>query len=482
MVGAGRVVGVATKLGQSAAELSRMNPWWRDATWQSRDVDMRPVRESALNYRSRVLADLVPGGLYLLRGPRRVGKTVAVKQTIADLIDGGIPPTSIIRIAADGWAATDIRTVVSHVALPPVGPGVGRWWFLDEVTAVVGDWATQVKWLRDNHDEFATATVVLTGSSARALTSASGVLAGRRGRVENTDRTLMPMGFRTFVATFLPEADRQLPRLAIGDLHTPQAGAAYEESVVWLDDLVRLWELYLRYGGFPAAVAAALAGDQVPSWFVDALFAVIHADAFAASQLSETQTSALIDRVWASTSTPINLTNVGEDVGIDRDVVARHIGYLRDAYLLWACPRLDKPWLPNDKAQDKLYPIDPLLGRLAHLRNPARADLDPTVLAEAQVGMALRRAAHAAGRSWTADADLFYLRTPSRKEIDFVGEPLAGAAVEGKYIETGRWAREAATVNASEFLGILTTRNVLDCSAEGAWAVPAAIFAALIDT
>jgi hypothetical protein len=73
-------------------------------------------------------------------------------------------------------------------------------------------------------------------------------------------------------------------------------------------------------------------------------------------------------------------------------------------------------------------------------------------------------------------------RTPTRKEIDFVGEPLAGAAIEGKYVETGRWVREAATVNASEYLGIFTTRNVLDCSADRAWAVPAAIFAALIDT
>jgi len=202
--------------------------------------------------------------------------------------------------------------------------------------------------------------------------------------------------------------------------------------VVWLDELVRLWELYLRYGGFPASVAAALAGRPVPEWFTDALFAVVHADAFATSHLSETQTTALIDRLWASISTPVNLTNIGSDVAVDKNVVSRHVGYLRDAYLLWSCPRLDKPWLPNDKAQDKLYPIDPLLGRLAHLRNAARQDLDPTVLAEAQIGMALRRAMHATGRSWTADADLFYVRTPSRKEIDFVGEALAGAAGRGK--------------------------------------------------
>jgi hypothetical protein len=77
---------------------------------------------------------------------------------------------------------------------------------------------------------------------------------------------------------------------------------------------------------------------------------------------------------------------------------------------------------------------------------------------------------------------LFYLRTPTRKEIDFVGEAMAGAAVEGKYTEGGRWLREAATVNASRYRGILTIRNVLDTSAgaSGAWAVPACI-SVLID-
>ena len=123
------------------------------------------------------------------------------------------------------------------------------------------------------------------------------------------------------------------------------------------------------------------------------------------------------------------------------------------------------------------------IARLAHLRNAARSDLDTTLLAEMQTGMALRRANFAAGRPWTADESIFYWRSTTRAEIDFVGEPLGGAAVEGKYIESGRWRGEARTVRASDWLGVLTTRNVLDCSEpDGPWAVPACIFAALIDT
>lgn len=474
---------MATRLGQVAQEVARMNPWWQSSSWQDGDCDLTAVRNSGLGYRSPCLDDLRPGGLYLLRGPRRVGKTVSVKQAIQTLLAKGIPPLAIVRVAADGWSANDLRTMVQNVALPPAPEGIARWWFIDEITAVTGDWATQVKWLRDNDPSFATATVVLTGSNAEGLTGAAGTLAGRRGRVEGTDRTLLPIGFRTFAGLLKPEL-AVLPRMELGQLHSPTAPDVYQAALPWLPDLVQLWELYLRYGGFPAAVAAARQAQRIPAWFVDDLFSVLHRDAFAASRLSESKTGALVARLWESMSTPVNYRSIGADVDVSHDAVARHVRYLRDSYLLWSCPQAaDGCYLRRERGQEKLYAVDPLIARLAHLRNPARADLDLTVLAEMQVGMALRRATFADGWPWTADEVIFYHRTPTRKEIDFVGEPLAGTAVEGKYVETGRWRGEAMTIDASAWSGILTTRNVFDCSEpDRAWAVPACILAALIDT
>lgn len=460
-----------------------MNPWWRSPGWAEADHDLREVRDSGLGYRSTCLDDLRPGGLYLLRGPRRVGKTVSVKQAIQSLLASGVPPLAIVRFAADGWLASDLRTLVQNVALPPAPEGTGRWWFIDEVTAVKGDWATQVKWLRDNDPAFGTATVVLTGSNAESLTSASGTLAGRRGRVSDTDLTLLPMGFRTFAELLRPELSA-LPGLAVGRLHSKEASQAYSMALPWLDDLVRLWEVYLQYGGFPASVAAARQAQPIPGWFIDDLFAVLFRDAFASSRLSESQTSALVARLWAGMGSPVNTSRIGADVDVSHDAVARHIGYLRDSYLLWSCPQTaDGAYIRRDRTPEKLYAIDPVIARLSHLRNRARPDVDTTILTEMQIGLALRRATFASGWPWTADEVIFYHRTKSRKEIDFVGEPLAGTAVEGKYTETGRWRGEAATVTASDWAGLLTTRNVLDCGdPTDPWAVPAGILAALVDT
>jgi predicted AAA+ superfamily ATPase len=471
---------MGTKIGQVAQELARTNPWWRTSDWAVMDPDLRAVRTTALGYRSPCLDGLVEGGLYLLRGPRRVGKTVAMKQTIVDLVGRGRPPQAVVRIAADAWSAEDLRTVVQNPALPPVPSGSARWWLFDEITGAAGDWAAQIKWLRDNDPAFALATVVLTGSNAAGLTAASGVLAGRRGRIDHGDRTLLPVGFRTFARLLRP----YLPDVSPVDLTQLRGEAArrtYAELLPWLDDLVIAWETYLLYGGFPVAVAAARAGEPVPAWFVDDVFNVVFRDAFSASQLSQTSTAALLERLMQSMAAPANMTRIGADLDLKHDVVARHIRYLSDAYLLWHCPqKAERTWTARERAQDKLYAIDPLVARLAHLRNPARSDIDLTVLAEMQTGLALQRHAH--GTGWAEDLSLFHLRTSSRKEIDFVAEHLAGTAVESKYVEGGTWRGAAATIGAAGYEGLMVTRNVLDTrETGGVWAVPAGILCYLID-
>ncbi len=475
---------MTTSIGHRAQELSRLNPWWRSADWAATDPDLVDARNSGISYRSGVLDNLREGGLYLLRGPRRVGKTVAVKQTIEDLLGKGIPATSIVRVAVDGWTSKELRTLVQNTALPPLARGASRHWFIDEVTAVSGDWADQIKWLRDNDPNFRASIVVLTGSNAASLTSAAGVLAGRRGKHTDADRTLLPMGFRTFVSqTSMDTPPPSTSPLPLNSLHSVPAQAAYAELLPWLDDLVRLWEIYISYGGFPVPVAAAHAGQPIPDYFIDDMFNVIANDTFANSSLSGSTELALLERLWASMAAPANLSSVAADVAVTADIVTRHVGYLRDAFLLWACPqKADAAWLPRDRAQAKLYAIDPLIGRLPHLRNSDRRDVDPTVLTELQLGVAIRRRTLADLPRTNVDETLFYVRTATRKEIDFVSARLAGVAIEGKYTEGGRWLREAQTVNASAWSGIMATRNVLDTTKPDAWAVPAAVLAYLIDT
>lgn len=475
---------MVTHIGLLAQEVAAQNPWWRDPDWQARDRDLVDAQGSGLRYRSGALDDLTPGCLYVLRGPRRVGKTVTIKQLVADLVTAGTPPTAIVRVAVDGWVAKDLRTLTQNIALPPLPAPARRYWLLDEVTAVSGDWPAQIKWLRDNDPEFAQATVVLTGSSATGLTEAAGALAGRRGRGVNLDRTLLPMGFRTFAQQVLGTRAPAVAALPVAQLKTPAAARDYQDLVPWLDDLVRTWELYLTYGGYPVAAAAALSGQPIPEWFVDDLFDIVANDLFRSSQLPARTEMALLDELWSTITSFAVYSDIGRTLGVSYEVVARHIGYLRNGYLLWPCPQKDETtWTAREGAQTKVYAVDPLVARMSHLRNAERRDIDPTALTEMQLGNGIRRRIFAGATRSPADHMLFHVRTPARKEIDFVSDHLAGVAIEGKYTQ-GSWKAEAATVDASVWSGILATRNVLDVDgpADHAWAVPAGLLAYLMDT
>ena len=62
----------------------------------------------------------------------------------------------------------------------------------------------------------------------------------------------------------------------------------------WLDNLTRLWDLYLLYGGFPVAIAAANAGNGIPERFMKDVFGVIYRDV-----VRDSQPASRLPRTWS---------------------------------------------------------------------------------------------------------------------------------------------------------------------------------------
>lgn len=138
--------------GQVAEAVRRDSPWWRSPHWAATDRDMLEAAGSQIDYYPLSLANIRSGGLYMLYGPRRVGKTVLVKRSIQALLAQGVNPLQIIRVTVDGWQANRLGTLYEYVVrvlTSSVGDGP-RYWFIDEVTACRGQWWSVVKNLRDN--------------------------------------------------------------------------------------------------------------------------------------------------------------------------------------------------------------------------------------------------------------------------------------------------------------------------------------------
>lgn len=472
-----------------------MNPWWRDPTgWERNDADLAEAARRELRYEPKPLEDIAPGGLYVLRGPRRVGKSLELKRAVAGLVGNGVNSRHIVHYPCDRLTAADLAEL-ERVGRDMSGPGdEPRWWLLDEISSITDGWPATIKWLRDN-TAFRRDCVVLTGSSSRDLAEAQSELAGRRGEARRSDRYLMPMGFRDF-ARSVSSAFSSAPEVtvALGDLaHRDRLKDAVHDLLPWLDDLVRAWEQYLAIGGFPAAVSDWIERGQVSASFTGALWDVIHGDAFREAGLSPAQTQGLLEELSRRLANPVGDLPLAREVGLldragkpDGEQAERRLRDLEVAFVVWRChQRQPGPDLPNLRAFAKSYFTDPLLARLAHLRNPVCTDPDLTLLTEQQIGRALLLGHEAEQPGTLLDfSGLFFRTTPARKEIDFVGAGFPRLGIEAKYVDHNL-AQAGATLRAQVAagiidVGILATRGVLATDDGPVWAIPAAMFAWLL--
>lgn len=184
--------------------LRQRNPWWRpndDRTaWVRHDPTLRGALALGIDYQATVLAGVLDGGLYVIRGPRRVGKSVALKRYVTELLGRpDVHPAQVIYLSLDEFDQRSLRRAL-HLArdLTAAAADAPRYWLIDEVTAVTG-WPAVIKAARDD-TPFAFDTVILTGSSAHGLDEARRALgAGRVGPATDPFRLLLPMSFRDFV-------------------------------------------------------------------------------------------------------------------------------------------------------------------------------------------------------------------------------------------------------------------------------------------
>ncbi len=164
------------------ATLRDDNPWWRD----ERIANLPLLRRWAFQ---PVLQSL-QGGLApvtVLRGPRQVGKTTLLNQTIQALLDQGVHPKRIFRVQFDElprlkeltepilelsrwYAETILGKSLNQAALD----GEPALIFFDEVQNLP-DWAPQLKHLVDINP----VRVLVTGSSALRIEAGRDSLAGR---------------------------------------------------------------------------------------------------------------------------------------------------------------------------------------------------------------------------------------------------------------------------------------------------------------
>ncbi len=164
-----------------------LNPWWKNEP----GVPLPPYRRWIFTKLKRLmLKGLAPATV--LRGPRRVGKTVLLKQIIESLVKEGVASRHILYLPFDElptlkgikepvlaitrWYEQEILAdTFNNMARQGKTPFL----FFDEVQNL-DTWAPQIKNLVDNH----AVRVMVTGSSSLRIEAGRDSLAGRIATVD----------------------------------------------------------------------------------------------------------------------------------------------------------------------------------------------------------------------------------------------------------------------------------------------------------
>ncbi|MBI5036762.1 ATP-binding protein [Candidatus Micrarchaeota archaeon] len=232
------------------ALLVEQNPWWSDKLAIHRDKHVVEFEQQKVRFEPPLL-DLTKGGVYVLRGPRQVGKTTLLKLMIKSLLEaGGANPQQVAYANLEsGTGFGDLAEYVDFSA----NQG-RRYLFVDEATAEPG-WAAKVKYLVDSGKMTPDDVLVVTGSSSLDLKKGAERLPGRG--IEGNEYLFYPYSFARIAGI----REEGVPSLK-----------AIEKK--FLDaKLHGLFTRYLRNGGFPPAwnQDPALLKERYARWIEGAI-------------------------------------------------------------------------------------------------------------------------------------------------------------------------------------------------------------------
>ena len=211
------------------ARIRRDNPWWDDP--QAWPIEGEYPRRTYFEHFKRLALNVKIRRAAVLLGPRRVGKTVIIRQLIADCLQSGWDPKSILYVSIDAPIYANIA-LEKFIEFIPVGENQPKLIIFDEIQ-YLRDWERHLKDLVDNYQNY---KFVVTGSAAAALKLKS----NESGAGRFSEFMLPPLNFYEFIGFI--------------DKHEMFGGGGGRFSDEVLSDLNTYFLDYLNYGGYPEVV------------------------------------------------------------------------------------------------------------------------------------------------------------------------------------------------------------------------------------
>jgi uncharacterized protein len=450
------------------ARIARDNPWWADpqVALQERNFPRRvyfePFKTLALNFAVRRAA--------VLLGPRRVGKTVMIRQLILDAMTNGIDPHCILYASIDAPIYLGLPLEQFLSLLPPSDTLCQRIVIFDEIQ-YLKDWEVHLKDLVDTYPDV---KFIATGSAAAALQLAS----RESGAGRFSDFMLPPLTFYEFLL-FTGDDERLIEV-------TNSASGRKSFRATDINALNEKFVDYLNFGGYPEVVLNSAVRDN-PDQFIrnDIIDKVLLKDLPSLYGIREIPELNKLFAVLAyNAGNEVSLENISQESGISKPTITRYIEYLESAFLIIKLATVDDNCKSMKRQRNfKIYLNNPSMR--AALFAPVQQDDTERIghLAESAIFS-----------QWQHSAEfrqLRYARWRNEGEVDVVF--LQGATEEPFWVGEVKWSdrirnnfnRETRSIKAllekhkgiaAAFVTTKTWQTTRTISGRETWIVPSAMY------
>jgi uncharacterized protein len=308
-------------------KLNSINPHWASGTVDEEYKSLPRRKYFDLFY--PLASDISVRRALVLMGPRRVGKTVMLYQTIGELISKGMRATSIAYLSLDEplFYSMSLEDLCEKYCRAIREKNLeGKVIIFDEIQ-YLKNWDVQLKVLVDRHKN---TKFIVSGSAAGALKRQS----QESGAGRFTDFMLPPLTFCEYL---------DILNLTSKLLNRDKAGGKASSS----KDIVELnkeFLNYMNYGGFPEAIMNRSVREN-PAKFIqeDIIDKVLLRDLPSIYGIDDIQElNRLFKYLTYQTGNEISYERLSQSSGVAKNTIKRYIEYLEAAYLVKVVDRVDE--------------------------------------------------------------------------------------------------------------------------------------------
>jgi len=305
------------------------NPWWA-LDDQAPQKFKQPPKRLFFDKFAQKIEQGDTGRAVVLTGPRRVGKTVMIRQMVARLIEGGVSPRHVL-LASLGtptyWDAGLYQIVELFIQRnADTAQGKTIYAFLDEIQYIENWESDLIKVAK----AFPQVRLVAVASAGVPMADA----------VEEKDpgydvSILPPISF----AEFLRFRGRE-QELFGGD--PAQHKLAFNQSN--LPALNRELNYYINYGGFPESILGKTQGAPSPLFVRDGMIErLLHKDTASFFGINDLKgLSHLFTLLVYNTALDVSIEELARETKIAKNTLRKYLDFLESSWLIRRLHRVDK--------------------------------------------------------------------------------------------------------------------------------------------